>query len=414
MMRMWNWLKPGLGLKRWISMTLVGGVVLALGLSGFFDEYLPELTGLGLRAYVLTLLGLLLIGLALLGLIFSLVSKIYTDSVPLVQKLQRRSRLQSGPSIVAIGGGTGLSTFLRGLKEYTVNLTAVVAVTDDGGSSGRLRDDFDLPAPGDLRNCLVALAPEEQRLSELFTYRFSGESELAGHSLGNILLTALSDIHGGFPEAIRACSEVLAIQGRVLPAMLGHPELRATMSDDSQYVGETNITSAGKQIESLEVVPQPARPNPEAISAVADADLIVVGPGSLYTSILTNFLEPKLCSAVCQADAPVVYICNLMTQAGETGDYRVSDHLEAFKEIPPQPVVFDHILVNTRQAPREIREEYEAEGARQVQFDYDVVKKYDLKIHAQNFIEVDEHIRHDVGAVVERLEGIVNFQGGAG
>ncbi len=413
-MRMINWLKPGLGLKRWISLTLVGGFILALGLSGFLDEYLPSLTGLGLRAYLLTFLGLLLIGLALLGLIFSLVSKIYTDSEPLILKLRRRSRLQSGPSIVAIGGGTGLSTFLRGLKEYTVNITAVVAVTDDGGSSGRLRDDFDLPAPGDLRNCLVALAPEEQRLAELFTYRFSGETELAGHSLGNILLTALSDIHGGFPEAIRACSEVLAIQGKVLPAMLGHPELRAKMSDGSQYVGETSITSAGKRIESLEVEPQPARPNPEAISAVADADLVVVGPGSLYTSILTNFLEPQLCSAVCETTAPVVYICNLMTQAGETDDYRVSDHLEAFKEIPPQPVEFDHILVNTRQAPREIREEYETEGAQQVRFDYETVKKYGAKIDARNFIEVDEHIRHDVQAVVERLESIVNFWGGAG
>ncbi len=406
---MWNWLKPGLKLKRWLFLTVFGGLILSLGLSGFLDRHLPSLTGLGLRYWILSGFGLLIIGAALLGLIVSLVSRTYTGTAPLAQQLLRRARQQSGPSIVALGGGTGLSTLLRGLKQITDNITAIVAVTDDGGSSGRLRENLGVPAPGDLRNCLVALAPEEQQLSELFSFRFESGGELQGHAVGNILMAALTDIYGGFPEAIRACSEVLAIQGRVMPAMLGTPELRAMMEDGSEYTGETQISSAGKKITDLSIVPQPLRSNPEAIAAVAAADLIVVGPGSLYTSILTNFLEPALCSAVIEASAPLVYICNLMTQKGETEQYRVSDHLKAFKKIPPQPVKFDHLLVNTRQAPREILDEYREEGADQVRFDYSKVKKYKLKVHARDFLDVGEHLRHDVAALVRQLHKISGY-----
>ncbi len=404
---MWKWLKPGLGLKRWFLLVGFGAFILALGLSRFLDSFVPSLTGLGYRLYLLVGLGLGIMIAGFLGLVFSLVSRIHTGREPLVQMLQRRSRLGRGPRIVALGGGTGLSTLLRGLKKITGNLTAVVAVTDDGGSSGRIREVFNVPAPGDLRNCLVALAPEEQRLSELFSYRFEEGGELAGHSVGNILMTAMADIHGGFPEAIRASSEVLATQGEVLPALLGTPELRAEMTDGSEYVGESDIAETEKQIETLTIEPRPLRSNPEAISAIADAGMIVVGPGSLYTSILTNFLEPDLCAALNSASAPLVYICNLMTQPGETDGFSVSDHLQVFKEIPPEPVEFDHLLVNVRQAPAAIRKEYEKEGAAQVRFDYEKVKKYDLKVHARNYLDVGDHLRHDVDALVAQLQRIV-------
>ncbi|MFB6355146.1 MAG: uridine diphosphate-N-acetylglucosamine-binding protein YvcK, partial [bacterium] len=265
------------------------------------------------------------------------------------------------------------------------------------------------PAPGDLRSCLIALAPEEERLSELFAYRFKRGGELKGHSMGNLLLAALTDLQGGFAEAIRECSDVLDIQGRVLPSMLGTPQLEATMGNGGTVRGETSITEEKGKPETLTVSSNPSRPNPEAISAIMDADLILAGPGSLYTSILANFLEPELCQAVREADAPVVYICNLMTQQGETDGYSVSDHLEAFRGIPPKPIEFDHVLVNTRQAPRSVREEYEKEGANQVDFDFNRVSDYPAVIHTRDYLKIGDKLRHNLDHVKETLSEILKL-----
>ncbi|MFP4687526.1 MAG: uridine diphosphate-N-acetylglucosamine-binding protein YvcK [bacterium] len=404
---MWKWLKPGLGIKRWIFFMIIGVVLLSLGLSRFPLRFIPPLTGLGLRIYVFVLAGLLIVILGIYGLIHSLVNKIYTGREPVIHKLSRQIWLNKGPRIVALGGGTGLSTLLRGLKNVSANLTAIVAVTDDGGSSGRLRDDFDLPAPGDLRNCIAALAPEEQRLSELFSYRFKKGSGLAGHSLGNIFLTALADLQGGFPEAISVCSEVLAIQGKVLPSMWGTPRLQARLADGSLLHGETTIAASKQDIVELDVKPRPPEPNPEAILAVSEAELLVVGPGSLYTSILTNFIEPELCEAFVSSPAPKVYICNLMTQAGETDSYSVSEHLRVFEKIPPQPVKFDYVFVNSRRPSRKMLEEYRKEGAVPVKFDYDNIKKLGVKIHADSFLESGRHLRHDVDKILKHLQFVL-------
>ncbi len=405
---MWEWLKPGLGLKRWGAVIITGLLVLSAGITGILDAVLPAVTGLGIRFYLLMGLGIVLVTGGFVGLVYVLVNRLHSGEEPVINKLTRASRAGWGPKIVALGGGTGLSTLLRGLKAITANITAVVAVTDDGGSSGRLRREFDVPAPGDLRNCLAALAPEERSLSELFSYRFQKGGELEGHSVGNILLTALSDLYGGFPAAVRACSEVLAIEGRVMPAMLGCPELKAEFVDGSVTRGESAIAAEGKQIDRLDVVPGPLETNPEAISAVANAELIIAGPGSLYTSIITNFMEPELCRAINSASAPLVYICNLMTQAGETENFTVSDHLRVFRDQPPEPVFFDHVLVNTRQPPRDLLDEYSREGARPVKFDYDALKDMDVKIHADDFLEPGEHLRHDLENVIEHLELILN------
>ncbi|MGM0380787.1 MAG: gluconeogenesis factor YvcK family protein [bacterium] len=411
---MWGWLQPGLGLKRWIAVILAGLFVLSLGISGILDLFIPPLTGLGLRFYILTGLGILLITGGFVGLFYVFVTRLHTGKEPVIDKLTRASRVGWGPNIVALGGGTGLSTLLRGLKKITANITAVVAVTDDGGSSGRLRREFDVPAPGDLRSCLVALAPEERSLSELFSYRFKKGGELEGHSVGNILLTALTDLYGGFPEAVRASSEVLAIEGRVLPAMLGCPELKAEFKDDSTVRGESAIAAEGKKISRLEVVPRPLQTNPEAISAVANAELLVAGPGSLYTSIITNFMEPELCRAINSSPAPLVYICNLMTQAGETDNFSVSDHLKVFQQVPPEPVEFDHLLVNTRRPPKDLLEEYSREGAQPVNFDYSALKDMDVEIHADNFIESGQHLRHDLDKIIEHLQLILDDRWNSG
>ncbi len=402
-----RWLEPGLGIKRWVVLIAGSSILLGIGSSVVLKFLAPGL----LSQDWVWLLGTILGGVGLLtgitGVIFTVASRTNRGPHSLFRTLKRYSRLERGPKIVAIGGGTGLSTLLRGFKQMTTNLTAIVAVTDDGGSSGRIRRDFDLPAPGDLRNCLVALAPEEERLSELVSYRFNDGEELEGHSLGNILLTALSEINGGFAEGIQECSEVLAVEGRVLPSVLGSPQLQAKVDGNGMIVGETSIAEAEGNPESLEIAHGPVRPNPEAIASVREADCVVVGPGSLYTSILTNFLEPHLCDAVRQTDAQLIYVTNLMTEAGETEGFTVADHLEKLQQVPPKPIDFDHVVVNTRQAPEDLLREYQEEGASQVVFDYERVKEFGCEIHAGNFMSIGDHLRHDVEAVSNRISRIV-------
>lgn len=404
---MWRWLQPGLGLKRWAALIVFSGLVLGAGIVLLIGTLVrPDYDASVLWLTLVSVGGLGLV-LGISGLVYSVASRTHTGNRSLYRTLKRKTDLMYGPRVVVIGGGTGLATLLRGLKRMTDNLTAIVTVTDDGGSSGRLRRQFGLPAPGDLRSCLAALAPEEARLSELVSYRFDNGDDLAGHSLGNLLLTALTDLHGGFPEAIRECSEVLAIQGRVLPSMLGSPELRARLQDGEVVRGETSIADSELPVAELEVHPNPARANPEALAAVMEAELIVVGPGSLYTSILANFLEPELCEAIVTAEAPLVYVCNLMTQPGETEDYSVSDHLDAFRTIPPHSVAFDHVLVNTRLAPPEIRRDYEEEGAQQVMLDYEEIRSFECEVHPGDYLTVGEHLRHDPRAVWEVLEDLL-------
>lgn len=403
-----RWLEPGIGIKRWILIITLSAILIGTGASAFITLYDPDFLNdhwAWIAAGIVGLLGLLF---GIVGMIYTVASRTHRGPQSLVHTLKRHSELDRGPSIVAIGGGTGLSTLLRGFKQISTNLTAIVAVTDDGGSSGRIRREFDLPAPGDLRNCLVALAPEEERLSELVSYRFQDGDELEGHSLGNLLLTALADINGGFAEAIRECSEVLAVQGRVLPSMLGTPQLKATLDGEKTVFGETNIADANGTPTQLNIEDGTVRPNSEAIAAIRAADCVVVGPGSLYTSILTNFLEPRLCKAIRETEAPLVYVSNLMTESGETNGYSVADHLEKFLEIPPEPIKFDHVFVNTRQAPGRLLEEYEEEGADQVVFDYDRVKEFDCEVHTGNYMSIGNHLRHDIDAITTGLEKLLD------
>lgn len=290
--------------------------------------------------------------------------------------LYRRRYLERGPKVVVIGGGTGLSTLLRGLKRYTNNITAIVTVGDDGGSSGRLRQELGVLPPGDIRNCITALADEDKIVTELFRYRFESGEGLEGHSFGNLFLTAVCAItHGDMIEAVRTASRVLNSCGQVLPATLDGVTLMAEFEDGTIVRGESHITEAGKRIKRLFCEPAELRPTEEAIEAIMDAELIVLGPGSLYTSIVPNLLVPGIADAVKRSQAQTIYICNVMTQPGETTDYSVGDHVHAIlshsgTSIASMPIM-DAVLVNDYGEPPTGL----PAGARPVRYDPDKLRE---------------------------------------
>jgi len=290
-------------------------------------------------------------------------------------------KTEPGLKIVSVGGGTGLSTLLSGLKAYVgkesvsnarrgaswiETLTAVVTVTDDGGSSGRLREEFQILPPGDIRNCMVALAEDEHLLTRLFQYRFESEGDLSGHSFGNLFLAALADVTGDFLEAIKVSSEVLAIKGRIFPSTVEDISLVAELEDGRVIQGETNIVQSRSRIKRLRLSSQTCRPLPETLEAINRADIITIGPGSLYTSIIPNLLVDGIVEAMRDSDAMIVYICNIMTQPGETEGFDVQDHLRVLFEYSPQ-LRADYVFVNMAPIGEELREKYLADGAAQVE-----------------------------------------------
>ncbi len=282
---------------------------------------------------------------------------------------------EQGLNLVAIGGGTGLSTLLAGLKQFVGArapgdvwldaLAAIVTVSDDGGSSGRLRDELQILPPGDIRNCMVALSEDSTLLAQLFRYRFRGEGQLSGHSFGNLFLAALTDVTGDFVEAVRLSSEVLASKGRIYPATLNDVRLVAELEDGREVRGETNITASHVPIRRLRLEPEQCLPLPEALDALRNADIITVGPGSLYTSILPNLLVARVAQTISESDARKIFICNLMTQPGETDGYTARQHLAAVRQYAPE-IQFDYVLVNNRAISAEQAARYAAEGAHQI------------------------------------------------
>lgn len=281
----------------------------------------------------------------------------------------------NGTRIVAIGGGTGLATLLSGLKAYVGkndgglpeigSLSAIVAVTDDGGSSGRLRDELQMPPPGDIRNCMVALSEDEMLLSRLFQHRFSGDGPLSGHNFGNLFLAALSELTGDFAEAVRLSSEILASKGHIYPASVSDVRISARLTDGTTVRGETSVSKVGPNIEHLFLEPADSQPHPEAIAEIETADMITVGPGSLYTSLLPPLLVSGIAKAVSKSKATKVFICNLMTQPGETDGLSARSHLEIVRNYLPE-LFFDFIVVNNKSISEEQTEKYRSEGAVQI------------------------------------------------
>lgn len=311
------------------------------------------------------------------------------------------------PRIVIIGGGTGLPVLLRGLKQYPVDITAIVTVADDGGSSGRLRDDLHIPPPGDIRNVLAAMSDVEPLVEEMFQHRFTTSNELSGHSLGNLILAAMTSITGNFVHAIQEMSKVLNVRGKVLPAANQSVILHAEMEDGTIVSGESKIPFSGKRIKKVFLSPKEIRPLPESIQAIRQADLIIMGPGSLYTSILPNLLVPRLGDEVCRSRAKKVYICNLMTQAGETHGFTASEHVKAIYDHMGCAFI-DTILVNNEEIPPDVQLRYNEELADPVKYDFAQLYELGLEVVLGDIaIQEKGALRHDPKKVADILYNLL-------
>jgi uncharacterized cofD-like protein len=307
----------------------------------------------------------------------------------LVNIIYNHRYLRRGPKIVALGGGTGLSMLLRGLKEHTGNLSAVVTVADDGGSSGRLRDELGLPPPGDLRNCIAALADAEPLMTRLFQYRFNEGTGLEGHSFGNLFIAAMTSVTGNFEDAVRETSRVLAVRGQILPSTLAMVTLSAVTHDDEAIHGESKITARGSRIKQVFIHPENAQANPDAIRAILDADMIVVGPGSLYTSVLPNMLVEGIRRAIEMSKAVKVYVCNVATEHGETDTFSVSDHYVALEE-HVNGLAFHYVIANNNIAKNGLPEAFHAEPVR-----IDQVQLNGTAVIAADVISEENRYHHD-------------------
>ena len=360
------WLTPGLGIKRWLIVVLIGTTFIALGFAVFvLDLYRQtEITWLRmlfnfisliflprwLRALIFGGAGLLILSIGIWEMNRSILKPFIKPGKPVIDTLSDFKKRTRGPRIVAIGGGNGLANLLRGLKKYTYNLTAIVTVADDGGSSGELRKNLGILPPGDIRNCLTALADDEEMLSQIFRYRFGERAGVNGHSLGNLFISALTDITGSFEEAIAESGRVLAVRGRVLPSTLHDVQLvaeikMANQEKEIRVVGESVITQLNGSITHLWLEPDNPSPFPPAVQAILNADLIVIGPGSLYTSVLPNLLVPGLADAIRASRGIKFLICNVANQQGETMGYSSSDHIQVIEKHIKE-THFDIIICN--------------------------------------------------------------------
>ena len=414
-----KWFFPGLGVKRWFLVIIFAFILISIGITPLFgfdlgiyvtSQLLMMLNNLfGQHAdFVLKLTSLFMILGGITLTYYSLLkirSEFNTHITPngeILDLLYEKRRSNKGPEIVAFGGGTGLSNLLRGLKKNSDNLTAVVTVADDGGSSGRLRDEMGILPPGDIRNCLVALADREPLMEKLFQHRFESEGGLEGHSFGNLYIAAMTEVLGDFEEAVRASSKILAIRGKVLPATNEDIKLGAVYHDQEERMGESAIPVYDKEINKVFLYPENASTTPEVKDSIQNADVIVIGPGSLYTSILPNLLVKGIAAEIKKSDALKLYICNVMTQPGETDNYTAADHAAAIIDHCGSGV-FDYIVVNNQQGTKELRKKYEAEGAYPVQIDHQRLKNLGVKIIEADLLKKDSYLRHDPQALAELI-----------
>ena len=416
-----RWLAPGLGIKRWFFFMLAGITFFAVGMAILLlnlyrmDSTSPALLTIldflslrvlprGLRVFIFSGIGIGLVLYGIYRLNRSLMSPFIRPGHAVVDELANYRRRERGPRIVTIGGGHGLSTLLRGLKTYTRNLTAIVTVADDGGSSGRLRESFGILPPGDIRNCLAALSNDEEMLTQLFRYRFSGAGGLDGHSFGNLFITALAEITGSFEEAIAESGRVLSVSGRVLPSTLHDVKLVADVQlpnvpNQVRVLGESSIPKVAGRVRRLWLEPNDAPAFPPALNSILNADMIVVGPGSLYTSLLPNLLVQDLLGAVRASRALKIYVCNIATQSGETDMYTCSDHIHALEEHVGDHL-FDVVLCN---------DNYEGQlsvGSQWVRTDEKIMA--DARLHCADLSDTSYPWRHDSAKLARSLIEILD------
>ncbi|MFH0763290.1 MAG: YvcK family protein [Candidatus Omnitrophota bacterium] len=403
---LFKWLYPGIGIKRWVGLSAFGVILVVVGTGYLSTEKFWIIQALDA---IVVISGIIILILGIKRMLRSLITAFIPSSkgTELVDILYQRKQLSRGPKIVTVGGGTGLAVLLSGLKEYTSNISAIVTVADDGGSSGRLRQQFDILPPGDIRNCLVALADAPVLMRDLFQFRFDGNSELSGHSFGNLFITVMTRVTGDFEKAIKETSKVLALRGQVLPSTLENVVLVAQYQDGSTIVGEDKITKAQKLIEKIELNPAQPQATPDALKAIEEAQIIILGPGSLYTSIIPNLLIKEICEKIAASSATKIYVCNAMTQPGETDGFSASDHVRVLLK-HTSPRILDYCLLNIAEVPQGVLKRYAEENS------YPVIND-SKKIEGMGYRAIEDDIgiveagviRHDPVKLAKIIMGFV-------
>lgn len=391
---MFKWLYPGIGIKRWIGLSAFGVILLVIGTAHLRNE---GFWAVQILDTIIVVSGIIILILGIKRMMRSFIAVFIPSSkdTELVDILYQKKHLSRGPKIVTIGGGTGLSVLLSGLKQYTSNITAVVTVADDGGSSGRLRQEFDILPPGDIRNCLVALADAPTLMRDLFQFRFGKNSELSGHSFGNLFITVMTRLTGDFEKAIKETSKVLALRGQVIPSTLNNVVLVAEHKDGTTTVGENNIPKMNRPINKVSLKPECPQATPDAIRAIKQAQVIILGPGSLYTSIIPNLLVKEIVDSIASSGATKVYVCNVMTQPGETDGYSASDHIRALAA-HSHPRILDYCVVNTGEIPQDILKRYAEQNSYLVVNDRKKIDHMGYRVIEDNFATIEDGVvRHD-------------------
>jgi len=401
-MGFFKWLYPGMRVKRWVLLCCFGTILCSMG----FVLTITEIQKSGGSLIVLT--GACLVAVSIRKIIKSVVTVLLPEREgELVNIMYQKRYLERGARLVVIGGGSGLSVLLHGLKEFTSNITAVVTVADDGGSSGRLRSQFNIPPPGDIRNCLVALADAEPMMSDLFQFRFQESGELEGHSFGNLFILAMLKVTGDFEKAIKESSKILAIRGRVVPSTLKRVSLLAHHADGTQTEGESNISKVKSRVRRLYLKPAGCAATEAALEAIRNADGIVIGPGSLYTSILPNLLIEDLANAVAQTNVPKIYVCNVMTQPHETDGMSASDHVNALIE-HSRPEIMSHVIVNTGLIPQNLLNRYARESAYPVEPETDKIRSLGYSVLEENIVNFGDTVRHNPRRVSKIILDVIH------
>ncbi|KAB3533517.1 gluconeogenesis factor YvcK family protein [Alkaliphilus serpentinus] len=401
-----QWMRPGLQVKRWALVGFSGIILMALSFTVLMRDFKWSFTNgtallVGVAGVTLTIFGFYKVMASIMN-IFSTSISIQGRGTPLKPNLVHDIKLRArGPKVVVIGGGTGLSVLLRGLKLFTSNITAIVTVADDGGGSGKLREDLGMLPPGDIRNCILALAEMEPTMEKLLQYRFE-EGSLKGQSFGNLFIASMNGISNNFEDAVKSMSEVLAVRGQVLPVTLENVTLYAKLENGRIIKGESNIPYKSLEdkspIERVFIKPKESEAVGDAVEAILNADIVVLGPGSLYTSIIPNLLIKNIRNSLLNTEAIKVYIPNVMTQPGETDGYGAYKHVEALYN-HCSGLSLDYVIVNTGDIPKEVREKYLLEGAKLIGFseeDGNSLKSKDIDIIQDNLIEIKkDYVRHD-------------------
>ncbi len=405
------WIYPGLGIKRWVSLIILGVIIWSVGAIFIVGKNIPTEFYFFVKKYIrqgvfgisASLFGIFLIIIGIINLNRSILYPfIKNKKQKLVNMIFKEKCLKKGLRLTAIGGGTGLYTLLRGIKEYTSNITAIVTVSDDGGSSGKLREELNILPPGDIRNCLVALADSEENIANLIQYRFNKEGLLKGQCIGNLLIAALTEMEGDFYNAIKQMSSVLAIRGKVIPSTLENVVLCAELEDGTIIRGESKIELQNSKIQRVFLHPPNIKALPDAIEAIQNCDALIIGPGSLYSSIISNLIIPGISSAIQNSKCVKIYICNVMTQPGETEGYTAFDHIKTVSKYIGGFKYLDYAIVNT-QMPSILFDKYKARKSLPVKIDLKALKKLPIEIIYSKVISENDWIRHDSYKLAEKI-----------